>query len=248
MIRDENYNRETQHKIVKEFVDKSNGRHKSYMWECKICNQTFGPTQLGNILIEGRVGGCCKKTYERKLRYEKYTLMENSVINGNKKLIEFVGESPPPFRKPEFNWQCVHCGKGYGPTDLYMIKKYIDSACCRRGKYDQIGYGVVSSSRIKRQYSYAKSRGLDCDLTAEYLDSLWNEQDGRCAYTNVKFQDASTASIDRVDSSKGYLKGNVQWVLPEVNIIKRDLSHDRFLELCSMITNRQKEKENDDSK
>ena len=248
MIRDENYNRETEHKIVKEFVKDDGRRHRSYMWQCKLCNQKFGPTQLGNILIEGRVGGCCKKAHEYRLRCEKYTLMESSIINDNKRLVRFTGETPPPWPKPEFIWECVHCGNEYGPTDLYMIKKYVDSVCCRRGKYDQVGYGVVSSSRIKRQYSYAKSRGLDCDLTAKFLDELWHEQDGRCAYTNIKFESVDLASIDRIDSGRGYLTDNVQWVLPEVNIIKRDLSHDRFLELCSMITNRQKEKENDDSK
>lgn len=45
-----------------------------------------------------------------------------------------------------------------------------------------------------------------------------------------------TASPDRIDSSLGYTKDNVQWVHKDVNTIKWDLSHDRFVKLCKTIT------------
>lgn len=247
MKRDDNYGKETQYKIVREFIERRN-RANYYLWECKICNQMFGPTAIWNILQEGRVGICCKQAYARKERYEKYEKMVGDLVTPNKRLIEFLGETPGRFPSPLFKYECVHCGREYGPNQLKMIGFYQEVQCCQPGIYNQIGYGVVSTRRIKTQYSLAKTRGWDCDLTAKFLDSLWHEQDARCVYTGVKFESVDIASIDRIDSSRGYLCDNVQWVLREVNVMKLDMTHDRFLELCSMITNRQKEKENDDSK
>lgn len=246
MVKDKNYGRETDYKIVRELAGKT-GRYSSYMWECKLCNEVFGPTQLANILVQGRIGSCCKKSYEYNQRVEKYIAMEGDLATPNKRLTKFIGETPGAFPKPEFLWECAHCKKSYGPSQLFAIKQYAESRCCQPGMYNQIGYGAVSTSRIKRQYSFAKRRGIECSLTAKYLDQLWKDQDGRCVYTGAKLE-IDKASIDRIDSGKGYHPGNVQWVLLEVNIMKMSLSEDRFLELCSMITNRQKEKSNDDSK
>ena len=57
------------------------------------------------------------------------------------------------------------------------------------------------------------------DLT---FDTLVNTFDG-------------TASLDRIDSSKGYTKDNVQWVHKDINYIKRDLSDSEFITLCKKV-------------
>jgi hypothetical protein len=43
--------------------------------------------------------------------------------------------------------------------------------------------------------------------------------------------------LDRIDSNLGYVVGNVQWVLKEINIMKHTMSHDYFINLCSIISN-----------
>lgn len=50
-----------------------------------------------------------------------------------------------------------------------------------------------------------------------------------------KVECCGVASLDRIDSSQGYIKGNVQWVHKDINKMKFDLSQDRFLELCNII-------------
>ena len=60
------------------------------------------------------------------------------------------------------------------------------------------------------------------DLDIPYLRELWQQQNGRCAITNIPLdirgKDPNTkASIDRIDSTKGYVKGNVRIVLAAVN-------------------------------
>ena len=53
----------------------------------------------------------------------------------------------------------------------------------------------------------------------------------------------NNASLDRIDSSKGYVEGNLQWVLSEVNMMKQQYSQDRFIEICKAVSiNADKEK------
>ena len=50
------------------------------------------------------------------------------------------------------------------------------------------------------------------------------------------------ASLDRIDSSLGYIEGNVQWVERKVNIIKRELKQEEFIKLCQDIVNHANQK------
>lgn len=45
----------------------------------------------------------------------------------------------------------------------------------------------------------------------------------------------TTASLDRIDSSKPYTKGNVQFVSTSINFMKGELSHDDTILLCKQI-------------
>jgi hypothetical protein len=44
-----------------------------------------------------------------------------------------------------------------------------------------------------------------------------------------------TASLDRIDSSKGYIIGNVQWAHKMVNRMKNDMPQEEFIEFCRDI-------------
>jgi len=86
-------------------------------------------------------------------------------------------------------------------------------------------------------------RNLDFDITIEYIRDLWKSQNGRCVLTGLPInlpkgkQDKyrHTASLDRIDSTKGYIKENVQWTHKDVNRIKSDFPQDRFIELCLLV-------------
>ena len=50
---------------------------------------------------------------------------------------------------------------------------------------------------------------------AAYIKELLKEQSGRCALSGLPIvaeEKTGTASLDRKDSSKGYVPGNVQWL------------------------------------
>ena len=46
-----------------------------------------------------------------------------------------------------------------------------------------------------------------------------------------------TASLDRIDSSRGYVIDNIQWVHKDINWLKNDWSQKEFIELCSRVAN-----------
>ena len=82
----------------------------------------------------------------------------------------------------------------------------------------------------------AKQRPKDCNITVEYLYELWHKQEGKCAFTGMplvlyddKVHDYITqASLDRIDSNKGYVKGNVQFVSTCLNFAKSNMSDEQF--------------------
>lgn len=100
---------------------------------------------------------------------------------------------------------------------------------------------------ISKQYLTKLSyRGKEISVTLQDLADQWKAQEGKCAYTGLQltlvqkdtmWKDA-TASLDRIDSSKGYIKGNIQWVHKRVNIMKNDMNEKEFLEFCKLVVKR----------
>lgn len=68
---------------------------------------------------------------------------------------------------------------------------------------------------------------------------LKKKQKNRCAYTGKKlkwvYDTPYKASIDRIDSSKGYTVDNIQLVAKIVNQAKNDLDEKDFLDMIKFI-------------
>lgn len=89
----------------------------------------------------------------------------------------------------------------------------------------------------------ARLRGLTVGVSAAEAYALFVVQDKTCALSGVPlgFRDRGlrqhTASFDRIDSSLGYVDGNVQWVHKDINMMKNNTPQDRFIDLCRKVTN-----------
>jgi hypothetical protein len=83
---------------------------------------------------------------------------------------------------------------------------------------------VRKHSKSKRKH--LKKAILVCTVTYQDLLDLWESQQGRCALTNMPmdhvFNSLKTVSVDRIDSSEGYVPNNVQLVCKWVNLAKQD--------------------------
>ena len=86
----------------------------------------------------------------------------------------------------------------------------------------------------------AKLRGIPYDVSDEYLAQLLIDQNFKCSLSGRKISAMginNDASIDRIDSSMGYVDGNIHWVHKMVNMCKQQYSLDEFLEMCEDVYN-----------
>jgi len=79
------------------------------------------------------------------------------------------------------------------------------------------------------------------------IADLYGEQKGLCALTGwgIAFPECghpqtSLASIDRIDSSFGYLKENIQLVDKRVNMMKQQYSQEEFILICRAVADKEK--------
>ena len=70
-----------------------------------------------------------------------------------------------------------------------------------------------------------------CALTGVYIDLT----ESRKSF-NVDFE-LMTASIDRIDSKKGYEPNNIQWVHKDINRMKWAFPQNQFIEMCQLVIN-----------
>lgn len=77
------------------------------------------------------------------------------------------------------------------------------------------------------------------DFDWDFIDDLMNKQNGCCKLTNVpltwKTNSLDMASIDRIDSSKGYSKENIQLVMWHVNNLKGTLTNEETKKIIEQI-------------
>lgn len=111
------------------------------------------------------------------------------------------------------------------------------------GNFTKTAYNHFKNSAKKRNINWSD------ELTIEYLYELLIKQNKKCALTglpidltesrknsNVNFK-LMTASIDRIDSSKGYEPNNVQWVHKDINRMKWIFPQNQFIEMCQLVVN-----------
>ena len=103
-------------------------------------------------------------------------------------------------------------------------------------------------SPFRFHYRNAKRRNKEFNLTLEYLKELWEKQNGRCSYTGWKLKNLPNlsyanqlpltpdrASLDRIDSSKGYVKGNVQYVSYMAQCAKHEFTEKDLYKFCEAV-------------
>ncbi len=99
---------------------------------------------------------------------------------------------------------------------------------------------------ITRINKRAKSNSkFECKITLQDLKDVWDSQKGICPYTGLVLELPTTlkpfknklakASLDRIDSLKGYTKDNVQFMSPYINFMKSNLSQSEFVRLLQLI-------------
>lgn len=115
------------------------------------------------------------------------------------------------------------------------------------------GYGEISSTYW---HSIIK-RDKEINITIEYIWDLFLKQNRKCALSGIKltfapvrknttegnkaYSSLQTASLDRIDSKKGYIKGNVRWIHKDINNMRQDYTDEEFIDYIKLIYTYQKD-------
>jgi hypothetical protein len=123
------------------------------------------------------------------------------------------------------NWKCKSCSNHSNNF---------------KGKYNSIPYTWFS---MKKKSGI--SRGYQWDLSIEDIWNMYQEQEGVCALSGIPigWSDkglTATASIDRIDSSEGYIIENIQLVHKDVNFMKQQFDQEYFINLCKAVADKVK--------
>ena len=123
----------------------------------------------------------------------------------------------------------------------------------RKNNYDISKHSANSRDEFtpfRYHFRNCKKRYKDVDIDLQYLKEIWEKQQGVCpfsgvklvlnAYTNIFKDQRYSASLDRIDSNKGYVKGNIRWVSRAINHLKNDMTDNQLIEFLNIISERYK--------
>ena len=150
---------------------------------------------------------------------------------------EYVGS-----KNHSTHWRCrCDCGEILEQVRYSHLSnsQVVSCGCARRSGNDHpkwSGYQEMTGTFLSNIKNNARRRGLPYKISNKYIWSLFVNQKRRCALSgkSISFFEG-TASLDRIDSGRGYLKDNIQWTHKHINIAKMDHSSSYFIEMCREV-------------
>jgi hypothetical protein len=113
---------------------------------------------------------------------------------------------------------------------------------CRKNRFYCISKSWFKTRLINKK-SQCKRSGLEFDLTPGFLEELWNKQNGKCYWLHIPIKleqekcNPLTATIERLDSTRGYTRDNVVWASYFANTGRRDCPSDEFKQIINAVKN-----------
>jgi len=109
------------------------------------------------------------------------------------------------------------------------------------------GYQDITGRYFSSLKAAALKSKKEFTISIEFIWNLYLKQSKNCILTGLpivfgNLRKETTASLDRIDSTKGYVEGNVQWVHKDVNIMKNKFDQTWFIDVCALVTHNQTSK------
>jgi len=112
---------------------------------------------------------------------------------------------------------------------------------------------IIKDAKYRNNAFNKKNEDIkrEFNISSEYLVNIWEKQKGKCYYSGRDLQynkikeelpedkriHPERVSIDRIDSKKGYIEGNIVLCCWTANNIKQDLSMEEFKKWINDINN-----------
>lgn len=220
------------------------GEKISY-WLCR-CSCGFEAEVYTSTLSQGRSTRC--KTCRHQMSYLKDRVGRRI---GTLTVLSYAGrKSGRRNGKSVGHWLCkCDCGNEVEVRIDNLNSKSRKNKTCGCGRsgssnYSWKGCGDLSGEKWGQICKSARERDIEVAITIQDAWDLYQKQDGKCAltgwplvlYVNGRSTSSDTdASLDRIDSSKGYILDNIQWVHKHINQAKNDLIEYDFIDMCKAV-------------
>ena len=181
--------------------------------------------------------------------------LRTSLLQGNTRSCGCLNDESRHKKRTQDNCVCPTCGTSFRvkPSRLKKSGIIFCSQKCRTEYLHEHkemiptykNFTPIESffhAKYTRWKMSARKRNIPFseDLTPDDLISLWYSQHGLCYYTDIpmsfdKNDPLSLVSIDRIDSSKGYEKGNIVLCTYAFNSFKFNYPKDKIIEFIGKI-------------
>lgn len=195
-----------------------------------------------------REKGCtvsCVIKYMKKFKLESNDQLDD--LTGKKfEMLTVLNFSHSKEGNSYWNVKC-DCGNATIVRRSCLVRHQQISCGCYNKNKEWEGHEDLSKTYWTRCIKGAKKRNLEFSITINYAWDLFEQQKGICALSGVPiimdrhfsqnraFKKIQTASLDRIDSDKGYIEGNVQWIHCTLNKMKSNLQENQFIEWCKKV-------------
>lgn len=236
-------------KILSEYLTDSN--FKDEINKCKNCRMTQ------NKADEKRKGRVDKKKSIQNVIYniKRCAKKRNIDFNlDNKTLLDllkapcyyceyksdkgFLGsidrlDSKKSYEKENCISCCINCNISKGSLDITTYIKRCEHICTYRGIINGKLYPELFSDKKPHTYSQykykSKRKNIDFEIDKGQFNILQHKP---CYLCGKESSITHKNGIDRIDSSKGYISGNMGPCCGECNFMKNKFNLDLFLEKC----------------
>ena len=174
---------------------------------------------------------------------------------------ECSGKLNSKLQSKKVKTNCKNCGKAlfYKLSHFKQIANhtcsYKCSAAIKKEKYkgqdNPRSLGLNERERMfwdraKAYKNRSTAKGLESDIDYKFLMELFDKQEGKCYYTGLKMKTEKgktydIMSLDRVNSSIGYMKDNVVFCINSINMMKADHDMEDVDKIFEAIYKKKKE-------
>jgi hypothetical protein len=158
------------------------------------------------------------------------------------------------YKRTDGRWckPCPSCGveQDYLRRNYAVHSFSLNKECktCSNRKTENSGRGLYNGVRLSWFHKCkisAETRGIFWSLVVEDVWQKYVDQDGVCNLSGIPIGwsaigQSHTASIDRIDSAKGYTIDNIQLLHKDINMMKQAFQQEHFVALCNSVADKVK--------
>lgn len=172
---------------------------------------------------------------DKKVRKKELTICSNTSCG-----VEFLKDKSELARNKKIGRKNYCSLKCSGINNHSHLNKYVEENVkyilpFTKGRRDEF-------TGLREHFRRIKKRHHELNVDLNDLLKQWEIQSGICIYSGVKLvhpnergDNINTASLDRIDSNLGYVKGNIQFISMVCNHAKNNMSHDDMLRFIDLI-------------